>query len=743
MKLLCEFVIGKIIGIIRLGEGKLKDRYELYYDNPSSDVKLETTPGKPILGATVDSVGVNFGLFTRNGKRVFLELYQHYYDDIPSHRFELDPKINKTGDIWHIYIKGLKHGQFYAWRVDGPYEPLKGHRFNKYKMLSDPYAKAISGSYNWDEDAVYGYDRNSPLKDLSFSTIDSGCSPTKSVVINDTLYNWEEDYWPKIPWRDTIIYEMHVRLFTMSPTSGVKYPGTFIGILEKIDHLKELGVTTIELMPVFEFNPGSNTRRNPFTGERLKDVWGYNPLAFFAVTGNYSPGLRVGEQVFVFKDFIKEMHRNGMEVILDVVYNHTGEGNELGPTLSFRGIDNSIYYMLDPSNKRYYLNYSGCGNTLNCNHPVVKQMILDSLRYWVTEMHVDGFRFDLAAILGRAPDGRWIGDLSLLKDISEDPILHDVKLIAEGWDAAGGYFVGAFPEGWAEWNGKYRDTVRRFVRGDYGMVPELATRISGSQDIYGSKGPEASVNFITSHDGFTLWDLVSYNRKHNEMNGENNMDGMDENFSYNHGVEGDTDDPEIIKLRKRQIKNFITILMVSQGTPMILMGDEFCRTQKGNNNAYCQDNEITWVNWEFKEKHHDIFRFFKKMIEFRKKHPALRRKHFFTGKDYTGDGVPDISWHGVEPFKPDFSYYSRSLAFMISGMDCVDEEFKDNDIYVAMNEWIEPLVFKLPKPPNSKAWYLVVDTFKDSPEDFLDNPIKLKYDKYKVMPRSVIVLIGL
>jgi len=716
-------------------------KYSVDYKNPGPDVVLKTSRGKPILGATPDAGGVNFALFSRNATKVYLELYQNYYDDKPSHRFELDPVKNKTGDIWHIYVHGIGHGQFYAWRVDGPYDPLNGHRFNVHKMLTDPYAKAISGSYNWDEEAVYGYDKNSPDKDLSFSTIDSAVSPTKCIVIDESKYDWEGDMRPKIPWSETIIYEMHVRLFTMSPTSGVKYPGTFFGILEKIDHLKELGITAVELMPVFEFNPDANTRINPLTGERLKDVWGYNPLAFFAVTGNYSPFLRLGEQVFVFKDFVKEMHKHGIEVILDVVYNHTGEGNELGPTLSFRGIDNSIYYMLDPKNKRYYLNYSGCGNTLNCNHPVVKQMILDSLRYWVTEMHVDGFRFDLAGVLGRAPDGRWIGDLSLLKDIAEDPILHDVKLIAEGWDAAGGYFLGEFPEGWAEWNGKYRDTVRRFVRGDYGMVTELATRISGSQDLYGHKSPLASVNFVTSHDGFTLYDLVSYNRKHNEANGENNEDGIDENYSYNYGVEGDTDDPEIIKIRKRQIKNFITILMVSQGTPMILMGDEFCRTQKGNNNAYCHDNELTWVDWTFKEKHYDIFRFFKKMIHFRKRHPALRREHFFTGKDFTGDGIPDLTWHGVKPFQPDWSYYSRSIAFMISGQDCIREEDKDNDIYVILNQWIEPLIFELPDPPSGAKWYRVVDTYEESPYDFLDDPVPVGRF-YRVMPRSSVVLIG-
>ncbi len=713
--------------------------YPVQYKNPGPEVKLKTKRGFPKLGATPDETGVNFALFTRNGRRVILELYQNYYDEQPSHRFVLDPIQNRTGDIWHIYVYGVGHGQYYGWRVDGEYDPANGKRFNVNKLLTDPYAKAISGSYEWDEEYVYGYDKKSPLKDLSFSYEDSARSPTKSIVIDDSKYDWADDRRPKIPWKDTIIYEMHVRFFTIHPSSRVKFPGSFLGILEKLDHLRELGVTTIELMPVFEFCTSANTNINPFTGRRLKDMWGYNPLAFFAVTGNYSVGMKLGEQVFLFKDFVKELHRNGFEVILDVVYNHTGEGNELGPTLSFRGIDNEIYYMLDPKCKRYYLNYSGCGNTLNCNHPVVKELIIDSLRYWATEMHVDGFRFDLASILGRTPDGRWIGDFSLLKDIAEDAILHDLKLIAEGWDAAGGYFVGQFPEGWAEWNGKYRDVVRRFVRGDEGTVSELATRIAGSQDLYKGRSPHASINFVTCHDGFTLRDLVSYRYKHNEANGEGNRDGADENFSCNYGVEGETEDPTINKLRKQQVKNFITILMVSHGTPMVLMGDEMYRTQFGNNNAYCHDNEITWLDWSLKEQHADIFRFFKKMVHFRKNHPALRRPHFFTGSP-TFAGIPDLTWHGVKPFEPDFSYYSHSIAFMISGAPTKPGEEEDNDIYVILNQWREPLKFILPHV-HGRSWYRVVDTSLDSPDDFLDEPEHVGFF-YEAQPRSSVVLIG-
>ncbi|ABV32709.1 MULTISPECIES: glycogen debranching protein GlgX [Pseudothermotoga] len=707
------------------------------YTNPDSKTILKTKRGYPRPGATCDDAGTNFALFSRNGRKVILELYQNYYDETPSHRFVLDPNQNRTGDIWHIYVYNVGHGQYYGWRVDGEYDPLSGKRFNVNKLLTDPYAKAISGSYEWDEDSVYGYDRNSSLKDLSFSTIDSAQSPTKSIVIDDSKYNWNNDRRPKIPWKDTIIYEMHVRFFTISPTSKVKHPGTFLGIVEKLDHLKELGVTTIELMPIFEFCANANTNINPLNGKKLKDMWGYNPLGFFAVTGNYSAGMKLGEQVFFFKDFIKELHNHGFEVILDVVYNHTGEGNELGPTLSFRGIDNEIYYMLNPSNKRLYLNYSGCGNTLNCNHPVVKEMIIDSLRYWATEMHVDGFRFDLASILGRTPDGRWIGDLSLLKDISEDAILHDLKLIAEGWDAAGGYFLGQFPPGWAEWNGKYRDTVRKFVRGDEGTIQDLVMRISGSQDLYGSKSPHASINFITCHDGFTMRDLVSYRHKHNEANGENNRDGTDENFSCNNGAEGETNNPQINRIRKQQVKNFIAILMVSHGTPMILMGDELYRTQRGNNNAYCHDDETTWLDWTLKEKHYDIFRFFKKMIQFRKIHPSLRRPHFFSGAP-TSRGIPDLTWHGIRPYEPDFSYYSHSIAFMINGETYLDGS--DDDIYVILNQWREPLRFILPFI-HGKTWYLVVDTSKESPEDFLDKPEQVGYI-YTASPKSTVIFIG-
>ncbi len=722
------------------------EKMEINKTRKEYSTRRVTGQGFPLpLGATVMGNGTNFSIFSKNASQIILELYENYYDDIPAEKFFLSEENNKTGDIWHIFLEGIGYGHFYGYRAAGVYNPLTGDRFNEKKMLTDPYSKAISGAYNWDEEYAYGYDRNSPQKDLTMSRIDSGKSPSKSIVIDDSRYDWENDKPLRIPMKDTVIYEMHVRLFTESDSSEVSSKGCFSGILEKMDHLKELGITSVELMPIFEFNPNSNIHTNPITGERLKNIWGYDPLAFFAVEGSYTCGLGIGEQTVNFKNFVKEMHRNGFEIILDVVFNHTGEGGNDGPTLSFRGLDNKIYYILTPHNKRFYENYSGCGNTLNCNTSVVKMMIIDCLRYWVTEMHVDGFRFDLAAILGRAPDGRWIGDLSLLKDISDDPVLSGTKLIAEGWDAAGGYFLGAFPEGWAEWNGQFRDVARRFVRGDEGLISQLATRISGSSDLYDKPGkkPFNSINFITAHDGFTLWDLVSYNEKHNFLNGENNMDGTNDNFSFNHGVEGETTLDEIISVRKKQIKNFFNILFISQGTPMILMGDEFCRTQFGNNNAYCHDSSLTWVDWSLKEKNKDIFDYLKKLIDFRKNHKCLRREHFFTGKKIS-HGVRDITWHGTKLKQPDWSFNSHSIAFVISGDDLDFYGEPDNDIYVAFNSYTQPLDFEIPIV-HEKMWFRVADTGLESPDDFIrDENLLTPYPQshYRLKERSSAIFIS-
>lgn len=701
-------------------------------------MKYKVSRGKPIYGVTFQKTGVNFGIFSKHAKSIKLHLYKNFDDIKPFAVIDFNPKVNKTGDIWHIFVEDLAANTYYAYKVEGPFDITKGHRFDKTRLLIDPYAKAISGHYNFEESEGHS---NGECK-LNYS------QEIKGIIIDDTSYDWEEDEHPRTQLQDSIIYEMHISLFTMNPNSKVENRGTYKGVLEKIAHLKELGITAVELLPIFEFNKNELINTNPFTGELLRNIWGYNPIGFFAPTANYISGnqkigMSLGNQVFEFKDFVKALHKEGIEIILDVVFNHTGEGNENGPTFSFKGFDNSIYYILE-ENREYFANYSGTGNTLNCSHAVVKELIIDSLRYWVTEMHIDGFRFDLAAILGRANDGRWIGDLSLLKDIADDPILSGTKLIAEGWDAAGGYFVGEFPSGWAEWNGKFRDTARKFIKGDMGQIKDLATRIVGSPDLFTKYGrkPYHSINFITAHDGFTMWDLVSYNEKHNYQNGENNCDGANDNYSWNHGVEGETRDIQINNLRKRQMKNFMLLLMISQGVPMILMGDEFARTQQGNNNAYCQDNELNWLDWGRKDKYSDIFNFTKKMINFRKKHHALKRPHFFLDKDKGFNGYGEISWHGLESFNADWAPYSRAIAFMISGKDYLYTNIpEDNDIYVVFNSHYESLEFELPYL-EGKKWYRVVDTHLTHGHDFSDVPVEVKSKKYRVMDRSAIVLVS-
>ncbi len=708
--------------------------------------KFLTKRGKPYpFGATVKEDGVNFALFSHNATGVELLLFDSPEDKVPSHKFLLNPEENKTGAVWHIFISGLTHGQLYGYRVDGLYDPRRGHIFNKYKMLSDPYTKAVAGKYNWDNEAALAYEKDSPQKNLSFNKKDNIPFTVKSVVIDDNLFDWTGDRTLKYDLEDSIIYEMHVRGFTFHPSSGTENPGTFKGIIEKIPYLKELGITAIELMPIHDFNPDENIKHNPVTGERLKNYWGYSPLSFFAPANWYSCNCRQGEQVEDFKEMVKACHRAGIEVILDVVYNHTGEGSMDGPICNFRGLDNSIYYMFDHNYN--YKNYSGCGNTFNCNHPAVKQLLLESLRYWVAEMHVDGFRFDLATILGRDRGGKWIGPYSILTDIREDPLLSEIKLIAEGWDAGGLYMVGQFPPGWAEWNGKYRDDVRRFMKGDPDLTGILATRIAGSSDLYGrGRNPFHSINFITCHDGFTLRDLVSYNYKHNYENGEDNYDGANDNFSWNCGTEGETKEAEILEMRIRQIKNYITILMLSQGTPMIFSGDEMFKTHMGNNNAYCQDTPLNWLDWKYLKENREIFRYFKEIIAFRKAHPALRRKEFFTGLDHDRDGIGDITWHGIKPYEPDWSFHSHSLAFMIDG--CKEEsgqEEDDNNIYMAINSYWKELKFELPDAGKGKSWYRVVDTHLKPPRDIVHPGKELRMNKklYTLKGRSVAVFISM
>ena len=654
--------------------------------------KLQVKPGSPLpLGAWLREGGVNFALFSRHAEKVELLLYDT--PDASKHRLRipLDSDVHRTGDIWHVWVGGLRAGQAYAYHVDGPYLPESGMRYNRHKLLLDPYATALSGTDRWDFAKARGFDPDSPRGDLSFWCKDNEPWMARCRV-TDSTFDWQGDRPLRHPWRDTIIYETHVRGLTIHPSSGATQPGTFLGVVEKIPYFQALGITSLELMPVQEFNEQELTRRNPFTGERLRNYWGYSPVAFFAPKTGYADD---GDPVVAFKTMVRELHRAGIEVILDVVFNHTAEGNEHGPTLNFRGLDNPIYYLLG-SDPRHYRNFSGCGNTLNCNHPVVRDYILDCLRYWALEMHVDGFRFDLASVMARDEQGELEANAPLLERIAEDPILRDVKLIAEAWDAAGAYQVGRFPgQRWSEWNASFRDDVRRFWRGDAGMRGALASRLCGSADLYqrSSKAPLNSINFITCHDGFTLNDLVSYALKHNEANGEENRDGMDENFSANYGVEGPTGDVKINTLRLRQMKNFIATLMLSHGVPMLLGGDEFGRSQGGNNNAYCQDNETAWYDWSLVQTHRELLEFTQAMIALRKRHPILNVERFYSDDDLT--------WFDANGRYPDWSAPDRSLGCQIHAAD------EEAQLCLLFNAEAHAVSFLLPA---NAAWRLLVDT---------------------------------
>lgn len=689
-------------------------------------MKFDTSPGEPYpLGANVVADGVNFSLFSRNATAVELLLFNHFGEP-PAAILPLNPHFNKTFHYWHIHVHEIGEGQIYAFRVDGPFEPSQGHRFNHKKVLLDPYSRGVVYGKNWSREEAKSSDDN------LFSAM-------KSLVVDPAHYEWEGAKAPNYHLSDSIIYELHVKGFTRHKSSGTRHPGTFDALIEKIPYLKELGITAVELLPIHQFDPNENPNKNPETGEQLTNYWGYNSICFFAPhRGYYKEDWEEMVYLTSFRDLIKAFHKNGLEVILDVVFNHTSEAEDSGPTLSFRGLENCIYYMLDPEDRSKYMNYSGCGNTMNCNHPLVRRLILESLRYWVSVMHVDGFRFDLASILSRDEDGRPMKEPPLLWEIESDPVLSHAKIIAEAWDAAGLYQVGGFPgERWAEWNGKYRDDIRRFIRGDQGMVGALASRISGSGDLYQHLGrrPYQSINYITCHDGFTLNDLVSYTTKRNLANGENNRDGQDENFSFNHGAEGETKDPYVNQFRERQIKNYFAILLLSQGTPMILAGDEMRRTQNGNNNAYCQDNEISWLDWNDLKKHQDIFRFVKKMIEFRKAHAALRSREYFWGLK-NRQGWTELTWHGIKLNQPDWNHYSHTLALTLAGFDL------DDDIHIVMNGYTEALSFELPVLPADKNWKRVIDTSLPSPQDILEESKLVEQHDYLASPHSVLVFIS-
>lgn len=671
-------------------------------------------------GASIMQNGINFSVYSRDAIAVSLVLFESDNAKEPAAVIPLDCKKNKTGDVWHIFVEGLKEGTLYLYKVDGPYIPPQGLRFNKNKYLFDPYAKAFSAgsvfrSYNKLRKQGFSVNKGGEILDLS--------DFPKCVVVNDD-FDWEGDKPLNYPIENIVIYETHVKGFTASETSNVQkeIAGTYKGFSQKIDHLKNLGITSVELMPVFEFDENENSNINPKTGEKLVNYWGYSTIGFFAPKTSYSSDKTPGGCVKEFKQLVKELHKAGIEVILDVVYNHTAEGNEHGYTFEFRGLQNDVYYSLPQNDKNYYMNFSGCGNSINCNHPVVAQMIIDSLRYWVVQMHIDGFRFDLASILTRTSTGNVIplDWPSVTAAINNDPILAKTKIIAEPWDCAGLYQLGRFPAGennrWSEWNGRFRDDIRRFNRGDENVATAAATRIAGSSDCYNHSGrkPMASINFITAHDGFTLNDLVSYNYKHNDENGEQNRDGSDDNISYNHGFEGECTNPKIENIRKKTIKNFFVHLFTAQGVPMMLGGDEMRRTQNGNNNAYCQDNEISWFDWSLAQKNSGIVRFTSKLIELRKKHSVFRRTSFFK-ENTDNSGIAEISWFDPLAKVPDWSKTGRFLAYKLDGQN------QDNDFYVASNLDLYDMTITLPTLAENKKWYRVADTSFESPEDILEN----------------------
>ena len=675
------------------------------------------------LGVTLTDQGANFCIYGRLAKSVELLFFDHKDALKPSHSFKLSDVENRTAYYWHIFVEGVKAGQLYGFRVSGPYRPMEGIEFYPEKVLIDPYALLIQRGVNFTREAALG----------KASNVDK-C--LKSVVVDIDDYDWEEDCHPRHPFSETVIYEMHVGGFTRHSSSKIaaNKRGTYAGIIEKIPYLQELGITAVELMPVYQFDPGEHHAG-------LVNYWGYSPLSFFSVHREYSSDQSIFGPVNEFRDMVKALHAADIEVILDVVYNHTAEGDEQGPTYSLRGLDNCDYYILS-ADGQHYMNFSGCGNTLNGTHSVVRRMIIDSLHFWVEKMHVDGFRFDLASILSRDESGHPMPSPPTLRSIDTDPILSPAKLIAEAWDAGGLYQVGSLAgQRWREWNGHFRDDVRRFVKGDTGMISQFTARLLGSPDIYGDRSlePAKSVNFITCHDGFTLADLVSYNHKHNMANGENNRDGCDHNFSWNHGVEGETSDPEIVQLRNQQMKNMMVINLLSLGTPMILMGDEIAHSQKGNNNSYCQDNPDFWFNWQDINKNSELFRFTKELI---KQRFTLALVCFDSSTRHSLHDIiahAGISWHGTELNKPNWNADSHAIALESQHPHC-----EKSVIFVIFNAYWQALDFELPASPTGK-WQRIVDTSLTKGEDiYIEGNKKhwVKSRRYLAAPRSVVILVG-
>jgi len=690
------------------------------------------------LGATWDGSGVNFAIYSRHATRVDLVFFDARD---PAQEVATLTLPERTAHVWHGYVPGVQPGQLYGYRVHGEYAPERGLRFNPAKLVIDPYAKAIAGRVNWDA-PVFGYKLGGPNEDFDRDDEDSAWGMPKGVVTN-TLFDWQYDRPPNTPLHDSVIYEVHVKGFTAThPDVPEEYRGTYAGLAAPpvIEYLKKLGVTAVELLPVHNFLDDKH-----LVERGLRNYWGYNTTNFFSPDARYCSSGDRGEQVAEFKTMVRALHAAGIEVILDVVYNHTSEGNHLGPTLSFKGIDNLSYYRLVDDDPRYYMDYTGTGNSLNAQNPQALKLVMDSLRYWVLEMHVDGFRFDLASALARELHD--VDRLSSFFDIiHQDPVLSRVKLIAEPWDVGdGGYQVGNFPVLWAEWNDKYRDTVRRFWRGDAGQMGELAYRLTGSSDLYRDDGrhPYASINFITAHDGFTLHDLVSYNEKHNEANGEDNRDGHSENLSYNYGVEGPTDDPGIIEVRERQKRNMLATLLISQGVPMISGGDEIGRTQHGNNNAYAQDNEISWYNWDLDDRRRSLLDFTRRLIAFRQEHPTLHRRKFFKGREIKGTHVKDIMWFnpsGDEMTEEEWhDPETRAVAIRLDGreigeVDGFGTPIVDDHLLIILNASPDTVRFRVPETLRTGDWHVRIDTCEALPPDIGS------HSEIDVPGRSLIVL---
>ncbi len=673
--------------------------------------------GSPLpFGATAVARGVNFSVYSAHATACTLVLFEAGQAE-PFVEIPFPPEF-RSGNVFAMTVFDLEpDATEYGFRMDGPWAPEKGLRFDRTKVLLDPTVGSIRGRDVWGHapDAANGH------------------ALRGRMVAQD--FDWEGDRPLQLAIEDLVIYEMHVRGFTASRSSGVRHRGTYAGLRERIAYLKDLGVNCVELLPICEFDELENPRTNPLSGERLLNYWGYSTVGFFAPKAGYAATGRFDLQVDEFKTLVKELHKSGIEVFLDVVFNHTAEGNATGPTLSFRGLDNRVYYILGPDGS--YLNFSGCGNTFNCNHPVVRAFVVDCLRHWVIDYHIDGFRFDLASVLGRDQNGEPLMNPPLLESLASDPVLAKTKLIAEAWDAGGLYQVGSFPAygRWAEWNGRYRDCVRKFLRGDTGQLSEMASRVVGSPDLYAGRGATASINFVTCHDGFTLADLVSYNDKHNAANGEDNHDGTDANYSWNCGVEGPTEDPAINTLRRRQMKNAVAMLMVSQGVPMMLMGDECGRTQQGNNNAYCLDGPLTWFDWALPERNGELRQFWQRMIRFRRAHPALRSPL------HPGPGAPEVIWHGTRAWHADWSSWGRVLVFqrIAPGPQRLD------NVYVAMNMHDEPLEFELPAPSAGQRWHLFANTSLPAPGDIAEpgaEPVLEDQERVTLGDRAILVLVS-